>query len=455
LARRSLESRLDDSHLKLRLAIRAAQIGIWEWDLESGTMNYSPRARAICGFLPDEPVTIEKVRQVTHPDDFPHTSELARRALDPELREKPVYEYRIVTADKGDVRWVLAYGEAIFVTQDGATKASRYIGTIADITDRKETELALRESELRQRLALEGARMAIWEVDLVTDKLTGSQDLNRIFGFPPDATPTIEELRGCYGPGERERVRRVAEEALAKGEHKFEVEFRCHRLDGELRWLMLRAEVMFGSSGEMQRVVGVLMDIDARKKSEERQFLLVRELNHRVKNSLSVVQAIANQTFRNKSEPEAVETFQSRLRALSKANAVLLESEFEAFDLLELIDGIIAPYWDPKSRISLEGGRVTLPPRLNVPLALALHELSTNAAKYGALSVPEGHVQIVWRHRDRMVDLWWSEHGGPPPDLSRKGFGTRLITETVAVEIGQVDLIAAETAISCHFSIAL
>ena len=114
-----------DSELKLRLAVRAAGIGIWDWDIASGVMEYSPRARSICGFTPDEPVTIQKARDVTHPEDLPWTSALARQALDPSIRAREPYEYRIRRADTGELRWVVAHGEAIFAKVNGQKRAVR------------------------------------------------------------------------------------------------------------------------------------------------------------------------------------------------------------------------------------------------------------------------------------------------------------------------------------------
>jgi len=252
--RRQIDKRLDDNNLKLRLALRAAQIGIWDWSIETNEMNYSPRARAIYGFSPDEPVTYEKVRVATHPKDLPRTSALAKKALDPAIRNKDSYEYRVCKAGTGEVRWVLAHGEAIFLPVNGVTKAVRFVGTLEDITDRKATELALRESELRQRLALDAARMAVWELDTASGTITSSPELNRMFGLPLEANPTLDELRALYGPGERERLFEIARAALDSGRSNFEAEFFCRRPDGNLYWLLLRAEVVFSASGEIDRV---------------------------------------------------------------------------------------------------------------------------------------------------------------------------------------------------------
>ena len=439
---RSVDQRRRENDIKLRLALRAGHIGVWDWSLETGEMQYSARARAICGFPPDAPVTFEMARQVTHPEDYPRTSAMAKRALDPAIREKTPYEYRIIRADDGQTRWVIAHGEALFADTETGQVATRYIGTIQDITERKLAEQALRESELRQRLAIEAARMAVWEFDIATETITTSPDLNRMFGLPPDRKPTIADIRACYGPGEREKVQAAAQAALAAGETRFEAEFRCRRPDGNLYWLLLRAEMLKGPDGSFERVIGVLMDIDASKRSADRQMLLLRELNHRVKNSLSVVQSLATQSFRQGgADPEALTAFRSRLQALAKANDVLLQDEWNSFPLTHLVDRIIAPYRDPEERFELSGEDIHLPPRLNVPLALILHELCTNAAKYGALSVETGRVRIAWRRVGEDVELEWEEIGGPAfhPEIEF-GFGTSLISRILAVEIGHVEL---------------
>ena len=456
--RRPTDNRLEESGLKLRLALRAANLGVWDWTLETNEMNYSPRAREIYGFTPDETVTFAKVRDATHPEDLPRTSALAKLALNPSIRSREPYEFRIVRADTGEERWILAHGEAIFEEVEGVTRATRYLGTIEDITRRKATELALQESERRQRLALEAARMAVWELDLATDSLTSSAELNRIYGLPADCRPTLEELRALYVPGERERIQEIGMQAIAEGRSDFEAAHRIRRPDGKILWLLLRAEVVSDESGQMSRVIGVVMDIDERKRSEESQQLLMRELAHRVKNSLSVVQSIATQSFRgDRADPVALSTFRNRLVALADANEVLLAQDWSGFGLRDLVDRIVAPYRDPHDRIEVSGPDVDLPPRLNVPLALTLHELCTNASKYGALSQAAGRVSLRWsKVRAGRLDLQWTEEGGPPVALPKaKGFGLRLISEILSVELGSVELSPTQGGLCCRMRLVL
>ncbi|MFN3944236.1 MAG: PAS domain-containing protein [Allosphingosinicella sp.] len=268
-ARQSAEPRaLEDDVTRLAIAARAAEIGIWDWDLATGRMDYSPRARAICGFSDDEPLDYEKVRALVHPDDLPRTSELARHALDPDVRAREPYEYRILLPD-GSTRWVLAHGEAEFEEVDGAARAVRYLGTIQDVTARHRLEEDRARSEQRLRLAIDAGRMAVWEVIVAEDRLVGTPELNRLLGFPEGKALDIDEVRAGYYPGERERLQAIGQEVLARGERFLETEYRYYRPDGELRWLMLRAEMLFGDDGAPTRAVGVLIDVTDRKKTEE------------------------------------------------------------------------------------------------------------------------------------------------------------------------------------------
>lgn len=258
---------MQDSEACLALATEAASIGIWEWDIASGRMVYSAQAKAICGFPPDHDVTYDDARRVTHPEDYRRTSAIARRALDPAVPEEVPYEYRIVRPD-GAIRWVLAHGRAVFESTSGEVKAVRYVGTLQDITRRRRWEEAERSARARLDLALHAGNLAVWEIDLVTDEVTGSPELNRILGFTEDASPTAAEMRARYYPGEQERLERLGAEALARGERTLEAEYRYLWPDGSVRWLWLRAEGVLDPGGMPIGAVGVITDITDRRQAE-------------------------------------------------------------------------------------------------------------------------------------------------------------------------------------------
>ena len=266
----SLFAALKESQARLELAADAAQLGIWDWDVATGLMNYSPRAKAICGFPPDLQVTYEDAKRVTHPEDYPRTSSMARRALDPAIRESEPYEYRIVRPD-GAVRWVQAFGEAVFEEVDGETRAVRYVGTLQDVTERIRLEQAQRADQARLALAVEAGRMAVWEIDFTTDEVTGSPELNRILGFPDDSKPTAGDIRRRYYAGERERIFALARAARHRGDRRLEADLRWCWPDGSLRWLWVRAEVAWGENDQPVHALGVIMDVTARKRAEVRQ----------------------------------------------------------------------------------------------------------------------------------------------------------------------------------------
>ncbi len=218
---------LRSSEARLALATHAASLGIWDWEVTSGRMNYSPLAREICGFAPDQAVTYEDAKAVTHPDDYPRTSAMAQRALDPDIREVQPYEYRIVRLD-GSIRWVIAHGEAVFDDVDGRATAVRYVGTLQDITDRKQTEQELREqfailAQLAEGVIVADARGRLTFVNEAAARLHGVAELGvepehysdtyHLFTengvpYPPLELPLSRALRGEIVEEARWRVRR-------------------------------------------------------------------------------------------------------------------------------------------------------------------------------------------------------------------------------------------------------
>ena len=431
---------LTASEARLELATSAARIGIWDWDIISGRMIYCPRARAIMGLSADCDVTLEDVRRVTHPDDMPRTSAQTARALDPAIRDSSPYEYRILRPD-GEVRHVTAHGVAVFERIGGEMRAVRYAGTLQDVTERRELERVKDESQSRLKLAVDAGRMAIWEVDITRGTMLQSAELNRLLGFPPDARPTLPEVRARYYPGEPERLGEAAREALARGERFVEFEFRYRMQDASLKWLLMRAEISLDPAGVPVRAVGVVMDITERKRTEENIQLLMREVNHRSKNLLAVVQSVASQTASRGDPADFVQRFGERLQGLSASHDLLVRNSWRGVGLSELILSQLAHFRDLIGRrIMLSGPPVQLKASAAQSLGLAFHELATNAGKYGSLSGEEGKLAISWRACEKDgaagLSIMWEESGGPPVrPPERRGFGTLLITEVTKMAL--------------------
>jgi two-component sensor histidine kinase len=182
-----------------------------------------------------------------------------------------------------------------------------------------------------------------------------------------------------------------------------------------------------------------------------RRDLITQELKHRIGNLLAVVQAVARQTFKE-ADAASVEDFTARILALGAAQKLLIDSETRAAKMAEVVRGALAPHCIDGERATITGPDLPLDGRRAHGLTLALHELATNAAKYGALSVDGGWVEVVWTSIEGRLDFLWSEHGGPPAVAStRRGFGSRLITRNLGLAFrGEVDLSFRETGVECR-----
>jgi two-component sensor histidine kinase len=237
----------------------------------------------------------------------------------------------------------------------------------------------------------------------------------------------------------------------------YALEKRYIHKQGHIVWVEVAASRVEDPSGQQLYGVRVVRDITERKRAEEHQQLLINELNHRVKNTLATVQSIASQTLRTSPTPEAARAaIESRLLALSRAHNVLTEKNWERVFLRDLISEAVIPYrLQEQSRIQWRGPDVQITPGMALALSMALHELATNAAKYGALSREAGEVRIMWL-LDHTLNpphllLRWEEKGGPivePP--TRKGFGSRLIERSLAQDLnGEVKMEYLPTGLVC------
>jgi two-component sensor histidine kinase/DNA-binding response OmpR family regulator len=295
----------------------------------------------------------------------------------------------------------------------------------------------LRQSERLRSLALAAGQMGSWEWNVRRDSTVWDQGLYDIFGVDPSTfVPTTETVRPLINPEDLELLVRAFRKAT-KDANTFQTEFRVLRPNGDVRWCTGTAAASFDDDGRLIWISCVIADITERKQAEERQILLAEEVDHRARNVVAVVQSIMRLT-RAETIEDYIGALDGRIGALSNAHRLLAGSRWEGADLTRLVEEEFAPYRAAgNERVSTRGPVVLLPPATAQTIALAVHELATNAAKYGALSTDTGRVDLTWQTKSGKLELVWAESGGPeitPPD--RFGYGSRAIIAGIERQLG-------------------
>jgi two-component sensor histidine kinase len=237
----------------------------------------------------------------------------------------------------------------------------------------------------------------------------------------------------------------------------YEFEYRMVGADGRTVWLQDIVHVL-REDDVPRRLRGFMIDITARKRAEEARQLLSRELDHRVKNTLATVQAVAELTLRSSSTLEGFgEMFRGRIAALARMHAAIWRHRGTPIRLRELVELSLAPFGRGTERASIDGEEVPIPLQSASALGLALHELATNAVKHGALSTTSGCVHVSWTLREDRLRLVWRESGGPSVGTpARRGFGSVLIEQSIPYELGgSVDLEFASEGVRCAIEFPL
>ncbi len=287
----------------------------------------------------------------------------------------------------------------------------------------------LRQSEQSRGLALAAGNMGSWDFDPVSGARFWDEGQSHIFGVDHASfVPTADSVRKGLHPDDIDKVRGLIE-TLTPDNATCELEFRIVRPTGEIRWCTTVAVASFDPAGRPTRFSGVTTDITERKEAETRQALLAREVDHRAKNTLAVVQAIVRMAKRDTIEDYA-KAVEGRIGALAQTHELLSQSRWEGADIRRLVQEELAPYQcGSPNRVTAIGPALVLVPEQAQLVAMAVHELATNAAKYGSLSVAAGRVDISWSTVDGTLFLNWTETGGPavvPP--AKLGFGTKIIS---------------------------
>jgi PAS domain S-box-containing protein len=429
--RRSAEA-LRESRDLMKLALAAGGMGVWRTDFESGRAECDATARRLFGLEGGaSEVLLNDVEARIHPDDL---QELKNGWAAAEPGQSFRKEFRLRHAG-GAERWILAVGEKRLDGPEGRVVGT---GVNLDITEQKQAEMNIRRSEALFRDMADNLPLMVWVHDAEGNQEFVNQTFCDYFGVtrqemrnskwqmlvhPEDADVYLSEFAACV----RER-------------RPFHAEVRVQR-DGEWRWLESWGTPRFDEAGSYVGHVGTSADVTERKENEQLRDLLSQELTHRVKNILAIVQAMANRSMRSdRPLEEQREIFNGRLRALAGAHESLTRHDWKKATLHQIIEEARASCGISEDRVSVSGPEVMLEPREAVAMTLGLHELCTNAVKYGGLSAPDGGVEITWEvpeDRPAHLRVQWSERGGPPvtPPES-KGFGSQLIEQALAAEFG-------------------
>jgi two-component sensor histidine kinase/DNA-binding response OmpR family regulator len=300
-------------------------------------------------------------------------------------------------------------------------------------TELKSSTMRLLQSEQLRSLALAAGQMGSWDWDGVSGEFSWDEGQYRIFEVDPGSfTVTPDNIRARIHPEDWERLRTALAGVTEQGQ-TYQAEFRVQRPSGELRWCIGAAAASIDATRRIVGLSGVTVDITDRRSAEERQTLLVREVDHRARNALAVVQSMIRLT-RAETKEAYIAAVEGRITALSRAHVLLSQSRWQGANLSRILDEELAPYRrNEADKIVTMGPEVFLEPATAQILALALHELATNAAKYGALSSAAGRVVLSWELAPNRLTLQWVESGGPtvhqPP--SSLGYGTRVISASV------------------------
>jgi len=443
------EAALRETEERYRLAAKATNDAIWDWDLAADRILWNEALTTLFGYAQRE-TNGSWWKEHIHPDDRERVVEAIHAVIDGGPEHWSM-EYRFLRTDGSDA-YVFDRG---YVIRDETGRAVRMIGAMIDLTERRQSEAALRESEEFTRRILESSTDCIKVLDAES----------RLRFMSPGGLHVMEvddfgAIEGCdwrdfwSGP-DHEKAQQAVRTALAGGSARFQGH--TPTMKGKPRWWDVAVSPIPNPDGSVDKLLSVSRDITETKQMEEHQRLLINELNHRVKNTLATVQSIASQTLRNAATLEKAQAaFEARLLALSRAHNVLTRENWDGAHLREIVAEAVAPYSNRcEDRLHLSGPDVRLSPRVALTLAMALQELATNAVKYGALSNEVGEIRIHWTldhtQEPPRLHLTWEESGGPPVQVpKRRGFGSRLIERSLALDLeGDVRIEFAPSGVTC------
>jgi PAS domain S-box-containing protein len=294
-----------------------------------------------------------------------------------------------------------------------------------------------RKAEHKLATALDISGVGTWRWDVASDRMEWDERLCRLFGVDPAAAPaTSADFMKLIVDEDRDRMAKLIGTSLRQP-HPAEYVYRIRHTEKGVRWIADRNNVQCGPDGKAIAIVGASMDVTERKQADEHRDLLIRELHHRVRNTLAMVQGMANATANSAQDlAHFKETFARRIASLAMTHALLTDEKTQSTTLARLVKQELEAL-GMSERLELSGSDLLLPSELAVPIGMAMHELATNALKYGALREGAGHIHVSCMMTDDAGEIVWSEIDGPavePPQ--RRGFGAQLLDRIIEMQLG-------------------
>jgi PAS domain S-box-containing protein len=351
--------------------------------------------------------------------------------------------------------------ERILSAQAGVLAVSLCAFVLAALfAERRDHEAELTESETRLQEALAAGGVTAFDWDFRKSSARRSENAAQILGFDSDKTFTAGQFLARVHPDDRARFKALVR-GVQPSRPSYAATFRFIRPDGQEVWLEETSRAEFDASGKFVRLRGLTLDITERKRSEERQDALAAELDHRVKNVLARVAVVAMYTRQGSSSMDHfVKALDGRIQSMAAAHSLLSQSRWQGVGVTDLVHHQLAPY-TTGANISMNGADLMLTAAATQAVAMVVHELVTNAAKYGALSRPDGRVSVSWERRTGASDgapslvIRWCESGGPAVAApSQSGYGTSLIRDLIPHELGgKVTLDFPKEGVSCEMEL--
>jgi PAS domain S-box-containing protein len=435
---------LRNSDTRLRMAQNLAGLATFEWNLKTGQFVCSENFRSLFLLPETSSVTPSALAALVHPDDQEQLASAMRRVR----VSGGTYdiEFRVLGPNQ-ELRWIAGTGEALPDHEDTPT---RIIGANYDVTAFKMAA----ESNAQLAAIIQSSQDAVMSMTPSGLIRTWNPGAEKLFGFRADEI--IGQSVKTLFPEKPEEEFHATYDGVLHGEN-VRRDVVSRRKDGTHIHVNVNVSPMYDAQGNLSGLSSIIRDISDQKENEEHLRLVMRELSHRSKNLLAVIQAMARQTARSSTDVEEFEkNYSQRLQALSASHDLLVNQNWHGAPLADLLRSILVPFADEGAdRIDLNGPNLYVTPIAAQNLALSIHELATNASKYGALSVPQGRVKIEWSlvrngHADEQVKIDWTETGGPEVNEPRRqGFGHIVIKKMVAQALdADVDLTFAPEGVS-------